>query len=133
MTATQPTVLVADDDATVRRTIESLLEQEGCRVVSTGAAETAYELVGSLQPDALLLGVRLPTMSGLALYLAIVNRWPALTGRIAIMTDDTEGDELRVWLTRNPCAVLSKPIDRRALLDWLRGVLHVPGREHGNG
>src|SRR2546426_7874958 len=55
-----------------------------------------------------LLDIRLPTMSGLALYLAIVNRWPTLTGRIAIMTGDAEAEEVRAWLERNPCALLRK-------------------------
>lgn len=130
---TPPTVLVVDDDATLRRAIESALTQEGYRVVGTGAAETAYELLASLKPDAMLLDIRLPTMSGLALYLAIINRWPALVGRIAIMTGDVEGDEARAWLRRNPCAVLRKPFHRRAVLEWLRGVLQAPKLEQGNG
>src|SRR3989454_11481705 len=80
-----------------------------------------------------LLDIRLPTMSGLALYLAIVNRWPTLTGRIAIMTGDAEADEVRAWLERNPCAVLRKPFNLRQIFQWLDAVLAAPGREGGNG
>ena len=133
MTATPATVLVVDDDATLRRTIESALAGAGYRAVGAGGAETAYELLSSLQPDAVLLDIRLPTMSGLALYLAIVNRWPALSGRIALMTGDAEADDLRPWLKRNPCAVLRKPFNQDELLKWLRAVLQIPRLEHGNG
>ena len=133
MTATPATVLVVDDDATLRRTIESALAGAGYRAVGAGGAETAYELLSSLQPDAVLLDIRLPTMSGLALYLAIVNRWPTLTGRIAIMTGDAEADEVRAWLERNPCAVLRKPFNLRQIFQWLDVVLAAPGRESGNG
>src|SRR2546426_10318294 len=72
-------------------------------------------------------------MSGLALYLAILNRWPALAGRIAIMTGDAEADEVRAWLERNPCAVLRKPFNLRQIFQWLDAVLAAPGRESGNG
>ena len=78
------TVLIVDDEAPLRRVLERALQREGYRVIGAGSAETAYELLGAEQPDAVLLDIRLPTMSGLALFLAIINRWPALTGRIAI-------------------------------------------------
>src|SRR2546422_7160180 len=39
------------------------------RSIGAGSAETAYELLAAEQPDALLLDIHLPTMSGLALYL----------------------------------------------------------------
>ena len=85
------------------------------------------------RPDALLLDIQLPTMSGLALYLAIVHRWPHLDGRIAIMTGDAEADEVRRWLEQNRCTVLRKPFDLREITDWLDHGLRSPQRELGNG
>jgi len=55
-------------------------------------------MLSSEAADALLLDIHLPTMSGLALYLAIIHRWPALEGHIAIMTGDAEAEEVRTWL-----------------------------------
>ncbi|HYT03829.1 MAG TPA: response regulator [Gemmatimonadales bacterium] len=135
MNRTPPLVLLADDDAQLRGVLQRGLEREGYRVLATGSAETAYELLGSERADAVLLDVRMPTMSGLALYLAIVNRWPALEGRVAIMTDDAEaGDvDVRPWLERNPCAVLRKPCDLGEVSAWLRLVTQVPIRERVNG
>src|SRR2546427_6921663 len=77
MSATPRTVLVVDDEAPLRRVLERSLSRHGLRVIGAGSAETAYELLAAEQPDALLLDIHLPTMSGLALYLAIVHRWPA--------------------------------------------------------
>jgi DNA-binding NtrC family response regulator len=102
-------------------------------VAAAGSAETAYELLAAEQVDAVLLDIRLPTMSGLALFLAIVNRWPALAGRIAIMTGDAEAQEVRAWLQRHSCTVLRKPFDLQQILQWLREVVQVPRRESGNG
>lgn len=127
------TVLVVEDEASLRRALERALAREGYRVLGAASAETAYELLATERADAVLLDVRLPTMSGLALYIALVHRTPALVGRIAIMTGDAEAYSVRSWLERNPCTVLRKPFDLEEIVAWLRGVLDVPGRERGNG
>jgi len=116
-------VLIVDDEAGLRRVLERALERTGYRVLSAGSAEIAYELLVSERADALLLDVRLPTMSGLALYLAIVHRWPALEGRIAIMTGDAEADEVRTWLEHHRCQVIRKPFNLNEVTTWIAAVL----------
>jgi DNA-binding response OmpR family regulator len=123
-----PTVLVVDDEAGLRRVLERLLERQGYRVLSAGSAETAYELLASEEPDALLLDIRLPTMSGLALYLAIVHRWPVLEGRIAIMTGDAEAQEVRTWLEHHRCTVIRKPFNLHEVTAWIAAVLRPEDR-----
>jgi DNA-binding response OmpR family regulator len=125
--------LIVDDDAALRRVLERALVRDGYRVLSAGSAETAYTLLESQQPDALLLDIQLPTMSGLALYLAIVHRWPHLDGRIAIMTGDAEAEEVRTWLEQHRCTVLRKPFDLREISAWLDHGLRSRQRELGNG
>jgi DNA-binding NtrC family response regulator len=126
------TVLLVDDEAPLRRVLERLLSHHGVRVIGAGSAETAYELLGSEHPDAILLDIRLPTMSGLALYLAIVHRWPRFAGRIAIMTGDADADEVRTWLEHHQCAVIRKPFNFREVLDWLAVAVRV-GEERQRG
>jgi DNA-binding response OmpR family regulator len=133
VTVAERTVLVVDDDPALRRVLERALVRDGYRVLSAGSAETAYTLLESQQPDALLLDIQLPTMSGLALYLAIVHRWPPLDGRIAIMTGDAEAEDVRRWLEQNRCIVLRKPFDLREISSWLEHVLRSQQRELGNG
>lgn len=127
------TVLIVEDEAPLRRVLERALARHGYRVLAAASAETAYELLATERADAVLLDVRLPTMSGLALYIALVHRAPALAGRIAIMTGDAEADGVRSWLERNPCTVLRKPFDLSEIVTWLREVSDVQGRERGNG
>jgi DNA-binding response OmpR family regulator len=122
MTAPRRTILVVDDDAVLRQVLELWLGGQGHRVIAAGSAETAYDLVAAERPDALLLDSQLPTMSGLALYLAIVHRWPELEGRIAIMTGDADAPDVRAWLERHDCTVLRKPFDVQMLSAWLRAV-----------
>ena len=114
------TVLIIDDDATLRRALASVLVPLGYRVVGVGDADAAYQLLAAELPDAVLLDVRLPSMSGLALYLAILHRWPVLQGRIAIMTGAADAGDVRSWLEIHRCLVLRKPFrleDLTTLLD----------------
>ena len=127
------TLLIVDDEAPLRRVLERMLGRQGLRVVGAGSAETAYELVAAEQPDALLLDIRLPTMSGLALYLAIVHRWPLLEGRIAIMTGDAEADEVRTWLEHHHCVVIRKPFNMREVSDWLAAVFRLAEQRERGG
>ncbi|HET9385583.1 MAG TPA: response regulator [Gemmatimonadales bacterium] len=117
------TILIVDDEAGLRRVLERYLERSGFRVLTAGTAEAAYELLSTEQADALLLDIQLPTMSGLALYLAIVHRWPRLEGRVAIMTGDAEAEEVRTWLEHHRCVVLRKPFNLQQVADWVALVI----------
>jgi len=92
-------------------------------VLSAGTAEAAYEMLASEEAHALLLDTHLPTMSGLALYLAIIHRWPTLEGHIAIMTGDAEAEEVRTWLDHHRCTVIRKPFNLRQVSDWVSSAL----------
>jgi DNA-binding NtrC family response regulator len=127
------TILLVEDDAPLRRVLQRVLVREGYRVLAAASAETAYELLASEHADAVLLDVQLPTMSGLALYLAIIHRHPTLTGRIAIMSGDADADHVRAWLVHNPCTVLKKPFDVKQIVEWARELLDTPDRRTGNG
>src|SRR5437763_1770786 len=127
------TILVVEDDGALRRVLERVLARQGYRVLAAASAETAYELLASEPADAVLLDVQLPTMSGLALYLALIHRHPNLAGRIAIMSGDAEADHVRTWLQHNPCTVLKKPFDLREIVEWAHELLDVSDRQTENG
>ena len=127
------TVLVVDDEAPLRRVLERALSRDGYRVLSVASAEEAYDLLSREQPDALLLDIHLPTMSGLSLYLAIKARWPQLQGRVAIMTGDAEAEEVGAWLEHNPCALIRKPFDLAQVTGWVASVLRWHREQLGNG
>jgi CheY-like chemotaxis protein len=60
-------ILVVEDERHIARLLEHFLLKEGYSVTVAHDAESAYELIGSAAPDALLLDVVLPGMSGLDL------------------------------------------------------------------
>lgn len=128
-----PVVLVVDDDAALRRVLDRALTHRGHRVLLAGTPEDAYQMLHVEKPDAVLLDIQMPTMSGLALYVAMVSRWPNLRGHIAIMTGDAEADEVRAWFTQHDCMLLPKPFDLDAVAGWVESVARQRQREAGNG
>jgi DNA-binding NtrC family response regulator len=131
--ALPPVVLVVDDDAALRRVLDRALSHRGHRVLLAGSPEDAYQMLHGERPDAVLLDIQMPTMSGLALYVAIVSRWPGLRGRIAIMTGDAEAEEVRAWFQQHDCTLLAKPFDLDAVGAWVERVARQRQREAGNG
>lgn len=63
------TILIVDDDATLRDSFERLLTGEGHQVVSAATGEAALEMVAAKRPDLVIMDVRLPGMSGLEAFL----------------------------------------------------------------
>ncbi len=59
------TVLIVDDEASIRKTLEGILADEGISVVSAPDGETALEQVRTLQPHLVLLDIWMPGMDGL--------------------------------------------------------------------
>lgn len=84
---TQTTVLVVDDDLEFGRLVTDLLTDRGYRVV--GQATTAGEAIAEcdrLDPDAVLLDVRLPDGNGLVL----AKRLCAGSGRPNVLLTSTD-------------------------------------------
>lgn len=102
-------VLVVDDEPSLRRTLERALRNLSLEVVSVGDPHLAYEMLDSAEYDLVLLDIHLPQMSGDALFIALVRRWPRLLGRVVLMT----GDPWAISADWPPellrCPVLAKP------------------------
>ena len=58
------TILVIDDDESLRDTIGVMLEQEGFRAVLAGDGSAGFDKAVTLKPDLMLVDLRLPGMSG---------------------------------------------------------------------
>ena len=123
MKAKLGTVLIVDDDAWLRGSLESALTVMGHRVLSCADPDEAYSLLRATSPDAVLLDVRLPGTSGPAMSSVIARRWPQLEGRIAFMTGDAGAEDVRAWLECNRSPLLRKPFTVRQITTWLDATL----------
>ncbi len=119
-------ILVVDDEPGLRRTLERALRNLNYEVVSVGDPHLAYELLDAADYDMVMLDIHLPQMSGDTLAIALVRRWPRLTGRILLMSGDPWAlradwpEELR------RCPLLVKPFTLDALGSAVHTMLTAP-------
>src|SRR5215212_8963784 len=85
-------LIIADDHALLRSGIRSMLYGEpGLEVVGEAAdGQEALELCRSLQPDLVLMDVRMPRMDGLAATRAIKEEFPKTSVVMVTMQEDPD-------------------------------------------
>lgn len=85
-------ILLVDDQTLVRQGIQTLLDlEEDLTVVGAAAnGQQALAMVEQLQPDVVLMDVRMPVMEGVAATREITKRWPHIGVIILTTFDDDE-------------------------------------------
>ena len=68
------TVLVVDDEKSIRESLRMILEHEGYRVVEAGSGSKALEMARAESPRALLLDIKMPEMDGMEVMRLLKNR-----------------------------------------------------------
>ncbi len=113
--ARQRKVLVVDDEADYRDTIESLLASSGFTPVLAENAETALRLIdGGLEFHLLLVDVAMPGMDGVELTRKVRESRPSIP--VVFLAGDDEWISGERW-------VLMKPFLTRTLIDTVRAAL----------
>ncbi len=110
------TVLVIDDDATMRDLLRRVLEREGFAVATAASGSEGLVLAEQLKPDAITLDVMMPSMDGWTL-LPKLKEHPELADTPVIMV--TMVDESARGYALGADDYLVKPIDRKQLVATL--------------
>lgn len=115
------TILVIDDDDSLRDTIGVMLEREGFRTELEGDGRTGFERAMSIKPDLVLVDLRLPGMTGTE----ICKQLRAAQVRTPIIVLSAVGDEIDKVLLLEIGAddYVVKPFGTRELLARIRAVL----------
>src|SRR6202163_3625961 len=115
------TILVIDDDESLRDTIGVMLEQEGFRAELVGDGRSGYDRALLLKPDLLLVDLRLPGMSGVE----ICRQLRAARVKTPIIVLSAVGDEVDKVLLLEIGAddYVVKPFGSRELLARIRALL----------
>ena len=83
-----PNFLIVDDDRAVAGTMTRMLELRGHRVTSAQSGASGLEIAARDLPDAILVDMRMPSMSGVE-FLRHLRRDPRLQDTpVAIITGD---------------------------------------------
>jgi len=113
-------ILVVDDDALMRRSLQFNLEQAGYQVSSAGSAEDALGLAHRNAPDLVLLDIGLPGMDGLDALRHFKNELGVPV--IFLTARRRELDEV-VGLELGADDYVTKPFDMDVLLAHIKAVL----------
>ena len=113
ITVHECSVLVVDDDPTIRATVSDILELEGYKVsTATNGAEALREVERG-HPDVVVLDMRMPVMDGWSFARELHQR--DLDVPILVVT---AAQNARVWANEIDAAgYLAKPFDLLDLLD----------------
>ena len=113
--APRATILLVEDEDTLRRVMRDLLEQEGYLVHEAGDGAEALEMIDRFAPDVVLLDLNLPNVDGYTVLAQLRSR-PA-TRNLPVLVLSARGDEdneVRV-LRLGATDFLTKPFRPRAL------------------
>src|SRR5579872_3733402 len=115
------TILVIDDDESLRDTIGVMIEQEGFRAVLVGDGRAGFDKAVTLKPDLLLVDLRLPGMSGTD----ICKQLRAAQVKTPIIVLSAVGEEFDKVLLLEIGAddYVVKPFGARELIARIRAVL----------
>jgi two-component system nitrogen regulation response regulator GlnG len=108
-----PTLLVIDDEPSVRYSLENALRSDTVEVLTAPTAKQGINLISEKSPDAVLLDVRLPDKSGLDAFVEIQKVDPHLP--VIMMTAFTTTDTAIEAMKRGAFDYLTKPVDLRQL------------------
>ncbi|RPI54515.1 MAG: DNA-binding response regulator [Chloroflexi bacterium] len=113
-------VLIVDDHVVVRRGLRSMMAgaQDVEIVGEASNAKEALERVTALQPDIVLLDIRMPGMDGLRLLRSLGEKLPHI--KVIILTNYDEEQFLLEAFRAGAYGYLLKNVGRELLLDALR-------------
>lgn len=123
----QGTVLIVDDDASVRDTARLALAREGYRILTASDGYTAVELMSmkdiATNVCALLCDLEMPNMSGKELIDHFRLHFPSTP--IILVSGASDEVYLEGIAQEGVCDWLRKPFTREALLEKVRTASHL--------
>lgn len=119
-----PRVLVVDDDDELAEVLRQALRESGYAVATVGHGAAALELIGQIQPDLILLDLRMPIMDGWS-FVAQYRRSGKAGGRIVLLSGHPNVREITVSLGAD--AYVGKPFEMTELLRTLEQQLGAIG------
>lgn len=127
-------ILVVDDEENIRELLRESLEDEGYRVIVAKNGQEAIEKVKTMNPDTILMDVKMPIMSGMDAFLKIKEFQPDLP--VIFLTAFGTSDLAISAMKSGAYDYLTKPFDidevqikvKRAL--ELRELSSLSGKTH---
>jgi PAS domain S-box-containing protein len=115
-------IMVIDDEQSIRDYLQTALTLAGYTVSGSGDPDEALQTLDDSY-DVVLLDIRMPGISGIDLYAYILQKVPALDGKVIFITGDASDAEVRDFLKNNNLPFLPKPLELEVLKQKISSVL----------
>ncbi|MEI8213239.1 MAG: sigma-54 dependent transcriptional regulator [Planctomycetota bacterium] len=116
-------LLVVDDEPNIVFTIKETLGSDSTRIITAGNGREAIDLFRTLQPDVVLMDVRLPDMSGLDAFREMHRLDPRVP--VILMTAFSRTDTAIEAMSRGAFEYLLKPVDLNSLRQLIARAMEV--------
>jgi two-component system nitrogen regulation response regulator GlnG len=117
-----PTLLIVDDEPNVRYSLEKYLRSPTLDVICAASGKEAVEKARAQRPDAVVLDVRLPDMSGLEVFERIRQIDPRLP--VVIITAHATTEIAIEAMKQGAFEYLPKPVDLHQLREVVAQAIH---------
>jgi two-component system alkaline phosphatase synthesis response regulator PhoP len=118
----RPVVLIAEDDPSVRMTLEFVLEDEGFDVLAAEDGVEALKIATSERPNVILLDQMMPRMNGKELLAALRSDSATSSIPVFVLSGMTRASSDE-WAGAH---FIGKPFSPDELVERIRGALEPP-------
>jgi len=119
-------ILLVDDEGCIRAAVSRVLTRAGYAVTLAETGVEALQHVRSEVYEAVICDLRMPGLSGSALFDQLQQAAPALAGRILVASGDLSQPDTTVFLKRTGAPALLKPYGTRDLIEALKRMCAQP-------
>jgi DNA-binding response OmpR family regulator len=121
---TKTTILVLDDDPSVRHLLQVMLQKEGYAVIAAGDSQSALAQCGVQLPDLMVVDLMLPIEDGEMFLREFRRRFRHVDVPVVLLSASTARNQIARDL--EVAATLGKPFFVEDLLELI--VAHLPSR-----
>jgi CheY-like chemotaxis protein len=104
-----PTILIADDESSMRSALERLLRRDGYQVEAVTNGQEALTACERREYAQILCDLWMPMVDGQGFYQALQRCQPQLCARVVFLTGDCLTPDVQAFLAQTRAPVLTKP------------------------
>ncbi|MHB8588312.1 MAG: response regulator [Candidatus Dormibacteraceae bacterium] len=119
------TVLIADDESSIRLLVHATIESDDYSVVEAADGAQAWALTQELKPSLVLLDVQMPGRSGLEVLRSIKADPGLKSTRVILLTSKAQERDIEVGLIAGADFYLTKPFSPLDLLTRVEEALEL--------
>ena len=117
------TILIADDEPYLIRSLSYVLQREGYHVESAVDGQEAMSKIETLRPDLVFLDLMLPRLDGFQICRRVKERPDLRSIYVIILTAKGQQEDRQKGFQAGADAFMTKPFSPKEIIDKLRQIL----------